>query len=114
MTKSIDRGLAKFLAESKVKHRVYHGTMSDVKEFKTPAYFGGKEVANQFADPYHLFGSDEIHEGEKPNVMPVHLNLKNPKIFTKEEDYEKHVMDGGPDGGLNVGRWIKKGHDGIV
>jgi len=110
MTKPIDPKLAKFIAESKVKHRVYHGTMSDVKKFKTPAYFGGKDVANQFSDPEYLFGSSELNEGEHPNVIPVHLNLKNPKIFTKEEDYEKHVMDGG----LDPQRWIKKGHDGVI
>lgn len=110
MTKPIDLKLAKFIAESKVKHRVYHGTMSDVKKFKTPAYFGGKDVANQFSDPEYLFGSSELNEGEHPNVIPVHLNLKNPKIFTKEEDYEKHVMDGG----LDPQRWIKKGHDGVI
>ena len=104
-------GKKKFLEHSKVKHPVYHGTMSgNIKEFKTPAYFGSKEVANQFADPEYLYGTSKLEEGEHPNVMPVHLNLKNPKVFTKEEDYEKHVMDGG----LDSNHWIKKGYDGIV
>jgi hypothetical protein len=110
MNKPIDPKLAKFIAESKIKERLYHGTMKDVKEFRTPAYFGSKDVANQFADPEYMFGSSELNEGERPNVMPVHLNLKNPKVFTKESDYEKHVMDGG----LNTKHWLKKGHDGII
>ena len=102
--------LAKFLEGSKVKHVVHHGTMSNVKKFKTPAYFGNKDVANQFADPEYMTGSSQLFEGEHPNVMPVHLNLKNPKVFTDEDDYEKHVMQSG----LNAQHWIKKGHDGVV
>jgi hypothetical protein len=101
---------ARFLESSKVKQPVYHGTMRDVQEFRTPAYFGGKGVANQFADPEYLYGTSKLEIGEAPNVMPVHLNLKNPKIFTKEADYEKHIMEGG----LNAGRWKSKGHDGVI
>ena len=101
---------AKFLSQSKVKHVVHHGTMSNVKQFRTPAYFGNKDVANQFSTPEYMTGSSQLFEGEHPNVMPVHLNLKNPKVFTDEDDYEKHVMDSG----LNAQHWIKKGYDGIV
>lgn len=102
---------ARFLESSKVKQPVYHGTMSDdVKEFRTPAYFGGKDVANQFADPEYLYGTSKLEAGESPNVIPAYLNLKNPKVFTKEADYEKHVIEGG----LDTQRWIKKGHDGII
>jgi hypothetical protein len=106
-----DANKAKFLESSKVKQPVYHGTMSDdIKEFRTPAYFGSKDVANQFADPEYLTGSSMLFAGEQPNVIPVHLNLKNPKVFTKESDYEKHVMEGG----LNADRWKSKGHDGVI
>jgi hypothetical protein len=101
---------AKFLESSKVKQPVYHGTMSDVKEFRTPAYFGSKPVANSFADIENLTGSTELLEGESPNVMPVHLGFRNPKVFKKEEDYEKHVWDDA----LDVGKWKKKGYDSII
>ena len=97
---------------SKVQHTVYHGTMAgkDFKKFKTPAYFGSKQVANQFADPEYMFGSSKLEEGEHPHVRPVKLNLKNPKVFTTEEEYEQHVMEGG----LNPEHWKKKGHDSVV
>jgi hypothetical protein len=105
-----EANLKKFLKPSKVKQPVYHGTMSDVKEFRTPAYFGNKDVANQFADPEYLTGSDTLLAGESPNVMPVHLGLRKPKVFKTESDYEKHVMEGG----LNVDKWKKKGYDSVI
>ena len=105
-----EANLKNFLKPSKVKQPVYHGTMSDVKEFKTPAYFGNKDVANQFADPEYLTGSDTLFAGEHPNVMPVHLGFRKPKVFKTESDYEKHVMEGG----LDVDKWKKKGYDSVI
>ena len=107
-----DGGLAKHTKDSKVKHTVYHGTMSgkDFKKFKTPAYFGNKQVANQFSDPEYMYGTSKLEKGEHPHVRPVKLNLKNPKVFTTEEEYEEHVMEGG----LDPEHWKKKGHDSVI
>jgi hypothetical protein len=106
-----DANLSKSFKDSKVNQTVYHGTMrGDIDEFKTPAYFGSKPVANQFADPEYMYGSSKLNEGENPTVYPVRLNLKNPKVFTDFDDYEAHVMDSG----LDVQRWKKQGHDGVV
>lgn len=105
-------GLAKHTKNSVIKHTVYHGSMSgkDFKNFKTPAFFGSKEVANQFSDPEYMYGSSKINEGEHPHVRPVKLNLKNPKVFTTDDEYEKHVMDSG----LDADYWKKQGHDGVI
>lgn len=103
--------LEKFLANSAVKGRVYHGTMSpDINQFRTPAYFSSKDVANEFADPNYLYGTSKLEEGEHPNVLPVYLNIKKPKVYTTEEEYEKHVMGltGSPKD------LVKQGYDGII
>jgi len=103
--------LERFLADSAVKSRVYHGTMSpDINKFRTPAYFSSKDVANEFADPKYLYGTSKLEEGEHPNVLPVYLNIKKPKVYTTEEEYEKHVMGltGSPKD------LVKQGYDGII
>jgi hypothetical protein len=78
---------AKFLEDSQVKHRMYHATHSDFDTFRnnrrgvhfvTP----DPEFANDF-----LTNSGEDEHQEGANVMPVHVQAKNPF------DYEnkKHV-----------------------
>jgi hypothetical protein len=88
---------------------VYHGGFDDIKEFRPVAYFGSKDVANQFADEnYRGFG--RLEEGEAPNVMPVYLSIQNPKVFTAEEEYDDYVQDTD----IDVARWTKEGYDGLI
>lgn len=116
LAKKAAKNLSKFMEGSKVVDKagkpmpVYHGGMSDIQEFDPIAYFGHKNVANQFADPEYRYGSSQLMEGEAPNVIPAYLNMRNPKVFTKESDYEKHVMEGG----LDAEKWKKKGYDGVI
>ena len=90
MNKPIDPKLAKFIAESKVKNRVYHGTDADIREFRSGnrnrivkgIYFAeNPETANIFAG-----------KGTGANVMPAHLALKNPAT---QQDMER-ILDAMP------------------
>ena len=101
---------AKFLEGSAVDFPVYRGDMHEIKEYNPVTYFGHKEVANQFADPEYMYGTSKLNPNEHPHVTPVHLNLKNPKIFTTDDDYEKYIMEGA----LDAPHWIKQGYDGVV
>ncbi len=82
-----DANLAKFLAESKVKDRLYHATKNTFDSFK-PSYAGtflthNPEFANEFAEyhaidpvgeegPYGLLGA------QGARILPVHVQVKNP------------------------------------
>jgi len=77
-------GLEKFLEDSKVKGRAYHGTHADFKTFKSGPrnrlvkgmwFTSSPESANFWAG-----------NKEGSNVMPVHLALKNP---ANREDYDR-------------------------
>jgi hypothetical protein len=105
----------KWFGDSKVVDKngdplvVYHGGFDDIKEFRPVAYFGGKDVANQFANENYR-GWEGLEEGESPNVMPVYLSLQNPKVFTTDEEYDDYVQDTD----IDVARWTKEGYDGLI
>jgi hypothetical protein len=77
-----DANLAKFLNESKIKNRVYHGTGADVDEFK-PSKIGamgpGTYVTTNpdVASGYSKVISHRRAENN-PNVLPLHVQVKNP------------------------------------
>lgn len=100
-----------FLKDSQVKHVVYRGDITPIDEFKGPAFFGSKDVANQFSDPEYMFGSSVLAQGEHPVVTPAYLSIKKPKIFTTDKQYEDYVMDGGKYADID---WAAKGYDGII
>jgi hypothetical protein len=73
-----DANLAKFLSESKVKDRLYHGTDKDINAFRagrvgtffTPdPNFAGNWALNHTKDDDSKLGA---------NVIPVHVQVKNP------------------------------------
>ena len=105
----------KWFGDSKVVDKngdplvVYHGGFNDIKEFRPVAYFGSKEIANQFANEEYR-GWEGLEEGETPNVMPVYLRIQNPKVFTTDEDYDNYVQDTD----IDVQRWTKQGYDGLI
>lgn len=113
MNKPIDPKLAKFIVESKVKNRAYHGTQSDFKEFKSGPrnklvkgiwFAQNPEDANRWAGT-----------GQGANVMPVHLQLKNPASY---EDYErmlKELPDEAKRTSIQRAAQLKKrGYDGLI
>jgi GGDEF domain-containing protein len=90
---------------------VYRGDITPINEFKGSAFFGSKDVANQFADPQYMFGENTLNEGESPTVTPVYLQISRPKIFTREEQYDDYVMDGGKKSDTD---WKSEGFDGVI
>ena len=72
-----DANLAKFLSESKVKGRMYHGTQShdDYEEDSGAAIKQFTNLANWVAkEPY----TTNTYAGKNGYVMPVHINIKKP------------------------------------
>jgi hypothetical protein len=75
---------AKFLEPSKVKERLYHGTTDDINEFDLS--HAGKKTGNLTTE-LGMFLSDNPKEASRyaeqwgtkgGNVMPVHVQVKNP------------------------------------
>jgi hypothetical protein len=113
MNKPIDPKLAKFIADSKVKERVYHGTQGDFNQFKSGPrnrivkgiYFAqNPQTASIFAG-----------QGEGANVMPVHLRMQNP---ASELDMER-ILDALPyeakrTAAQRTAQLKKAGHDSVI
>lgn len=70
---------------------VYHGGFDNIESFRPVAYFSDSKIASQFADPMYRFGETGLSEGETPNVTPVFLSLKNPKVLADQDEYESQV-----------------------
>jgi hypothetical protein len=106
-------GLAKFIAESKVKNRAYHGTQSDFKEFKSGPR--NKLVKGMWFSQNPDDANYWAGKGQGANVMPVHLQLKNPASY---EDYERMLKEL-PDeakrtSAQRAAQLKKRGHDGLI
>ena len=105
--------LERFLAESAVKNRAYHGTQADFNEFKSGPrnrlvkgmwFTSNPESANFWAG-----------NTEGSNVMPVHLSLKNP---AGREEYDS-MLNSLPDdkkrtSSQRASQLKKLGHDGLI
>ena len=78
--------LNKFLKDSRIKRTMYHGTGSDIEEFKPNQFFAfNPNHANSYAE-----FAPERGSGKNPNVVPVHVNINNP---ARERDVEEVVRD---------------------
>jgi hypothetical protein len=84
-------GLEKFLKQSKVKHRVYHGTTKDFGLFSHKHQYSGEGGSHSgsgfyFTDSPESASRYSMMRGESgANVMPVHLNIKKPLHFDWEQ-----------------------------
>jgi hypothetical protein len=93
MNKPIDPKLAKFIADSKVKERMYHATNADFKSFR-PNFRGAhfvtpsRDFANEHIGDDAFTGSTQAYE-EGANIMPVHVQVKNPFDYQKLEHVKK-------------------------
>jgi len=77
-----DANLAKFLEESKIKNRVYHGTGADVQEFE-PSVIGAMGPGTYVTtNPDVASGYSKVISHRRPennpNVLPLHVQVKNP------------------------------------
>ena len=90
---------------------VYHGTVGDFDSFNTPAYFSDGKMASDFVmEEINSLGQQPIGE----NVKPVYLSIKNPKIYTTEQEYDDYVMSPSPTFDSNLKKLKNQGFDGIV
>mgnify|MGYP003350096315 FL=1 len=81
-----EANLAKFLEESKIKDKVYHGTGADVSNF-IPSKIGAMgpgtyvttdpKVASHYSDVVNRRRNEN-----NPNVLPLHVQVKNPFPIT--------------------------------
>ena len=84
-------GLAGFLKDSAVKHRVYHGTTKDFGSFSHKHQYSGEGGSHSgsgfyFTDNPESASRYSMMRGESgANVMPVHLNIKKPLHFDWEQ-----------------------------
>ena len=87
-----EANLAKFLESSAVKERLYHGTTSNVNKFDLGQ--ASKQTGNPNAQLGHFFTGNpkeasryatDFGNKQGANVMPVYLNIKNPKRLTYKE-----------------------------
>jgi hypothetical protein len=85
---------------------VYHGTIGTFDKFHPISYFtSDPEYASDVAMQFSQEGGE--------NVKPVYLNIKNPKRYTTEDEFENFVMSG-PSMGRNLDKLIQQGYDGII
>jgi hypothetical protein len=81
-------GKAKFLKPSKIKNVMYHGTRKNFSEFKSDK--GGAHFVSpdpKFASKWSLPDPAYPEDPTGANVMPVHVQVKNPFDY----DNPKHV-----------------------
>jgi hypothetical protein len=109
-----EANLAKMLADSKVKDRLYHGTKGNITKFeksrtgKGSTMFGDYDVERHgtFLTPDHKLANEFALQGRNhtgANVMPLYASLKNPLDMTggyNDELFNK-VSDWGDKQGLN-------------
>lgn len=81
-------GLSGLLKGSKVKERLYHGTPKSFSKFKTKKgmiFLAHKpDFANDYAGGEYTI---DVEKGS-PNVMPVHVHVKNPWDYENPEHVE--------------------------
>ncbi len=88
MNKPIDPKLAKFIIDSKVKERLYHGTNKNIRKFSRKLI--GTQSGNRgfFGRGYYLSGDPEVANSYADtaggNVMPLHVSLENP-LFIEDK-----------------------------
>ena len=89
---------------------VYHGTIGTFDKFHPISYFtSDPEYASDVAMEFSQEGGE--------NVKPVYLNIKNPKRYTTQDEYENFVMGPITDDLVmdkNLDKLIKQGYDGII
>jgi hypothetical protein len=90
-----DANLAKFLAESKIKDRLYHGTASNFNVFRQKPYRRDEDIKRAiFASPdpnvaERFAKSKATLEGnEGANIMPVYVQAKNPFDYDNKQHVE--------------------------
>ena len=117
-----EANLAKFLDQSKIPQRLYHGTGDDIKEFKNSrigAMGPGTYLTEspQNASAYSTI-TNRKGSANQPNVMPVYVQAKNPFVISDvNKSNEELFKYFDPEGKLTDDEVIRKvldaGYDSI-
>ena len=134
LVKKAAEKLAEFLAESRIKERLYHATPKDITEFKPggdnpkrsgpaiwmtpnkefqPAAHNIRQVPD---NPGYMYGSSSNMFTPGTNVMPLYANIKNPLIATDKNLPEVYEAFGGSPWVMSqemVNKLKERGHDGL-
>jgi hypothetical protein len=100
-----DQNLAKFLEGTHVPNIAYHGTTKDFSAFKPGRswFTHNKDYANIYGGP------DAENFGLGGNIMPLHVSIKNPKMFPASNEGRAQWAASENDANLK-----RKGHDGVL
>lgn len=107
-------GASKVVGDDETPLRVYHGTRYDFKQFdgyEVPGWFSANA---KLSNERYAFGDSEDCG---PNVIPVYLSIKNPKVI--DGDMDDAGDNGSPlhmqiNDSAYVESLIEEGYDGIV
>lgn len=121
-----EQGLQSFLEPSKVKERLYHGTSKDITEFD-PNLIGENDfgwygpghyltidpnTASAYANYEKVIESGKLLDApaEGANVLPVHVQLRNPYYWPEGRPPARSKEES-----LAIGEELKsKGYDGVI
>jgi hypothetical protein len=121
-----ESGKQKFLEPSQVKQRLYHGTNKEIKEFD-PKLIGTNDfgwygpghylsadpgTASAYADYEKVLESGKLqaNPSEGANVLPLHVQLRNPYYWPKDRPVARSKEES-----LAIGNELmSQGYDGVV
>lgn len=94
-----DKNLRRFLKDSGVQQPMYHSTTRDFSVFDRMASATRRPVSMDTVGSWFSSNPDKAAQyagGEGHNVMPVYLNIKNPKLYSKFDDFlrDMHEAEG--------------------
>ena len=94
-----DANLAKFLEPSAVKNRMYHSTSRNFSVFDRLASTKTRRASMDTVGSWFSSNPDKAAGyagGEGHNVMPVYLSIKNPKLYSRFDDFlrDMHEAEG--------------------
>jgi hypothetical protein len=114
-----DANLAKMLSKSKVPETLYHGTGSDISEFRPNTFFSDDpRIAGMYAK-----SQQRAVEGSGPNIIPVKAKFENPYFHDESQsrkqgkNFSQMIAPDAPGKGRlqEALRILKeKGHDSVV
>jgi hypothetical protein len=124
-----EENLRRFLDTSKIKDRLYHATPKDFREFKLGGddpTLSGPAVwltpSKEYQPAAHNIGGGKWGFAQGTNVMPVHVQAKNPLMLDDPTmiEWAREVFAGGsrefPD--LMAPKWVeelkREGYDSII
>jgi len=107
-TREHDENLAKFLKNSKIKDKVYHGTNQDFQEFD-PTKIGSATDEGWLGHGHYFTTDPSVADSYGKTIMPMYISAKNPYDMNGKNFSKVLKEHGGP---KKFSEWLRKqGHD---